>query len=180
MRDILAELKQRADGLLARIEAANTLLRGDTTQYRKRADLVAKLPETLLKQEALVNKWQGIYNHAPIEYNREKLARAQARLRGTQRQVAKLAASPIANELAEMKAERTSLLAAIAVIEQHNEQSQSSLLEVLTERYVIDSISGDIIVRATGAPVTAAMLTVNGIRHPIKVVRELMLSGELA
>lgn len=177
MTDARALLQHKLDTLRVREAAAKQLLVGQGRPYRKSPEKAAKLPETEREQLKLVAKWQLTYQLDPTEYNHTKFERACARLANTQRQIAKLEQLPFAEELAQLRKEIVEIEQALVVVERIAAGYKRDLWELLTERYAIDSITGDITLRATGGRVTTTTVMVEGVRHPISKIRETLLTG---
>lgn len=179
MTDARALLQHKLDALRVRETAAKQLLVGEGRPYRKSPEKAAKLPETEREQTKLVAKWELAYKLDPTEFNHTKFQRACGRLANTQRQIAKLAQLPFAEELAQLRMEIVEIEQALAVVERIAAEYKRDLWELLTERYAIDSITGDITLRATGGRVTATTVMVEGVRHPLSKIRETLLTGGL-
>ena len=179
MTPIEIELTYKVEALRVREAAAYQLLGGETGACNKRADLVAKLPDTERKLASLVAKWEAQYMIDPSEYSYAKYERARIRLANTQRQRAKVSNNPMTEELKAIREEIAALVMTLATLARHESEKQKLLWDILTERYAIDNITGGITVRATGSPVTAPFLTVNSVRHPIETVRQILLTGGL-
>lgn len=179
MTDVRALLHHKLDALRVREAAAKQLLVGEGRLYRKSPEKAAKLPETEREQLKLVAKWELAFQREPSEYNRTKYERACARLANTQRQLAKVAQQPFAEEFKQLHKEIVEVEQALVVVERITAEYKRDLWEVLTERYAIDSITGDITLRATGGRVTATTVMVEGVRHPLSKIRETLLTGGL-
>ena len=179
MSDAQVLIQRRLDALRRREAAAEQLLVGKGRVHRKNPEKAAKLPETECIQLKAVAKWEHFYSVDPSEYNRTKLERARDRLANTQKQLAKVAAQPFAMELAELHKEIAELEHVLAVIERITAESKRDLWEVLTERYVIDTITGDITLRSTGGKVLSETTMVNGVRYMVSEIRKILLTGGL-
>lgn len=179
MTDTRALLQHKLDTLRVREAAAKQLLVGQGRVCRKNPDKAAMLPRTEREQTKLVAKWELAFQREPSEYNRTKYERACARLANTQRQITKLAQTPFVEEFKQLHKEITEVEHVINLLDKLITNYKRDLWEVLTERYVIDSITGDIMVRATGGRVTITTVMVDGVRHPLSKIREILLTGGL-
>lgn len=179
MTDARALLQHKLDALRVREEAAKQLLVGQGRVCRKSPEKAAKLPDTEREQTKLVAKWELAFQLDPSEYNSTKYERACSRLANTQRQIAKVAQLPFAEEFKQLHKEIAEIEQALAVVERIAAEYKRDLWELLTERYAIDSITGDITLRATGGRVTATTVMVEGVRHPLSKIRETLLTGGL-
>lgn len=179
MTDTQAALIQHLATLRTRETAAAQLMAGQAKPHTKCPDKAAKLPETERAQLTTVHKWEARHKMHPTDFTRTKLAKAQARLANTQRQMAKLARNPFIKDLRQLRKEIAKTERALARIEQANNKKQKELSALLTELYDIDSITGVITKRANSMPIKSATIMVNGVRFGIDKARQLLLAGGL-
>ena len=174
-----SELLRQLATLRVRETAAATLVEGKTTTATKCPVKAAKLPERERAQLSVLRKWEVRYKVRPSLFTQTKMNRAQERLANTQRQMAKLARNPFADELVYLRKDIRQIERMLAKIERVATEQQKALTLVLTELYDIDSITRVITKRSTGMPIKSTTIMVNGERIGLETARQLLMAGSL-